>query len=70
VVRFTNVSRGKVPGKTCEKRMINNNNKKNNNNSSSSSNNNSFVVCDRNITYIPVVIYLIFVPSFVNVEAR
>jgi hypothetical protein len=29
---FTIVSRGKVPGKTCERRRINNNNNNNNNN--------------------------------------
>jgi hypothetical protein len=28
VVGFTTGSRGKVPGKTCEKRIINNNNNK------------------------------------------
>jgi hypothetical protein len=32
VVGFTIGSRGKVPGKTCEKRGRNNNNKNNNNN--------------------------------------
>jgi hypothetical protein len=37
VVGFTIGSRGKVPGKTCEKRRINNNNNNNKNN-----NNNSF----------------------------
>jgi hypothetical protein len=31
-VGFTTVSRGKVPGKTCEKRIRNNNNNNNNNN--------------------------------------
>jgi hypothetical protein len=31
-VGFTIGSRGKVPGKTCEKRRINNNNNNNNNN--------------------------------------
>jgi hypothetical protein len=31
VVGFTIGSRGKVPGKTCEKRRINNNNNNNNN---------------------------------------
>jgi hypothetical protein len=32
VVGFTTGSRGKVPGKTCEKRIRNNNNNNNNNN--------------------------------------
>jgi hypothetical protein len=32
MVRFTIGSRGKVPGKTCEKRRGNNNNNNNNNN--------------------------------------
>jgi hypothetical protein len=31
VVGFTTGSRGKVPGKTCEKRIKNNNNNNNNN---------------------------------------
>jgi hypothetical protein len=34
VVGFTIGSRGKVPGKTCEKRRRNNNNNNNNNNKS------------------------------------
>jgi hypothetical protein len=39
-VGFTTGSRGKVPGKTCEKRIINNNNNSNSSNNNNNNNNN------------------------------